>query len=61
MASGVYLDDIAKLVDEGKVSAAPQIARASPGILATRPPSLVRGSSLRAGVVSTHAAFHGQV
>ncbi|KAF3831803.1 hypothetical protein GH733_000615 [Mirounga leonina] len=61
IASGVYLDDIAKLVEEGKVRAAPWIAGASPGILATHPPSLVSGSSLGAGVVSTHAAFHGQV
>lgn len=59
MASGVYLDDIAKLVDEGKVSAGARVAGAALGGLATRPPSLVRGSSPGAGMVPAHAVVHG--
>lgn len=53
MASGLYLDDIAKLVDEGKV----RIARASPGISVTCPPSLVTGNAPGVGMVCAHSAF----
>lgn len=61
MASGAYLDDIAQLVDEGKVCAAHCIARGFLVISVTCPASLVSGDSAEVGPSNIHAAAHGQV
>lgn len=62
MASGPDLDDIATLVDAGKVCAAHCIiAEAFLVLLVTCPPSLVSGNCPEVVSGSTHAALHGQV
>lgn len=61
MPSGPYLDDIAKLVDAGKVCATHCIARVFLIILVTCPPSLVHGNSPEVGLTNIHASLHSSM
>lgn len=61
MASGPYLDDIAQLVDAGKVRVAHYIARVSLVLSVTYASSLASGSSPEVGSARMHVALHGQV